>query len=879
MAVLSRLLPALAAALALAGPAAAAPPMQPVDGRFQDQAVLEDLESPMAVRFAPPPDGRIFVADKSGTVRVYESGSDQDPLVTVDLADEVHDFWDRGLLGMTLDPAFAINGRIYVLYTRDAAIGGAPPRWGDTCPDPPGANAAGCVVSGALARITVNELGVATEIRTLIQDEWCQQFPSHSVGTVAFGPDGMLYAGAGDGANFTQPDWGQLPGVAGYPPNPCGDPVDEGGSMRSQDLRTTQDPTGLSGAIIRVDPATGEGAAGNPFASGDAGARRVIAYGLRNPFRWTFRPGTDEIWLGDVGMAAWEEIDVISDADDAVAENFGWPCFEGAGRQAGWTEVPQCGALASSAATPPRFAYEHAKEVVPGDGCRWSHGASVSGMAFPSGYAGEWAGSLFFADYVGGCIFAMAPGDDGRPDPANVALFARSTGSAGPIELQDGPGGDLYYTYFDPEQPGQGSLHRIRYVQGDRGPEAAVVATPTEGPVPLDVAFSAAGSTDPDGDELDYAWDLDGDGAYDDATGAETAHTYPQAGTVRAGVRVTDTLGETASAHVRVTAGDTSPRPVIESPAGGSAWSVGAPIVFQGSAEDDEETLGPGALRWILTLDHCPLTTDGCHVHPIEKVTGASGSIVGPAHDYPSRLVLTLVATDSHGLTGSRSVRLEPRAAEVRVRTDAPGTQASIDGIEGEDVRRTVIAGTRVTIAAEAEQRVGGELWRFGGWSDGAFGATRELAPAQDVSVIAHFDAEPAPAPIATAAPTATAAPGPEAPRAPAPAPLRIRVDRSAGPRRLAPRLPVLVRCSRACSITAAATLIAGRSEHRLPAARALWRPAGRRLELRMPARVRRAARRSLRRGRHVRVRLRLAARDADGRLQRRTVTLPLRLP
>ena len=320
-----RVLAALALSIAVVAPAAAAAPLVPVDGRFQDEAILEDLENPTSVRFAPAPDGRIFVAEKSGRILAFADRRDRDPVVVADLSQDVHDFWDRGLLGMTLDPAFPLNGRLYVLYTRDAAIGGASPRWGDTCPDPPGAMAAGCVVSGALARITVNELGVATEIKTLIKDEWCQQFPSHSVGTVAFGPDGMLYASAGEGASFSQRDWGQLPGKGGYPANPCGDPVNEGGAMRAQDVRTTGDPTGLSGAIIRVDPATGEGAPGNPFATGDAGARRVIAYGLRNPFRWAFRPGTSEIWLGDVGSQEWEELDAIPDASDAVAENFGWP--------------------------------------------------------------------------------------------------------------------------------------------------------------------------------------------------------------------------------------------------------------------------------------------------------------------------------------------------------------------------------------------------------------------------------------------------------------------------------------------------------------------------------------------------------------------------
>jgi hypothetical protein len=245
----------------------------------------------------------------------------------------------------------------------------------------------------------------------------------------------MLYVGAGDGAHFTQRDWGQIAGVDGYPSNPCGDPANAGGSLRAQDVRTPSDPTSLDGAILRIDPDTAEGAAGNPFEGGDAGARRLIAYGLRNPFRWAFRPGTDEICVGDVGLTTWEEINVI--ADDDVAENFGWPCFEGAAPYTGWEHLPLCGSLDAAATTPPAFAYEHFKQVVPDDRCRWNQGGSISGIAFPSGYGGDRADNLFFADYSGVCIFAMEPGVDGRPDPSKVSVFARGSLSGGPVELQE----------------------------------------------------------------------------------------------------------------------------------------------------------------------------------------------------------------------------------------------------------------------------------------------------------------------------------------------------------------------------------------------------------------------------------------------------------
>ena len=395
------------------------------------------------------------------------------------------------------------------------------------------------------------------------------------------------------------------------------------------------------------------------------------------------------------------------------------------------------------------------------------------------------------------------------------------------------------------------------------------------------MTFSAAGSSDPDGDDLSYAWDLDGDGDFADAIGVTAHRTYAEPGSVEAGVLVSDPFGESAEAHVTVTAGNTPPRPVIDAPANGASWSVGEPIAFHGSAEDDQEKLGPDALLWVLTLDHCPQVS-GCHTHPIEHVTGASGTISGPEHDYPSRVVLTLVATDSGGLTGSASVKLEPRPAHVRVKTDTAGTEVSLDGIEGADVQRTVIAGTRVVVAAAAQQAAGDVLWKFEGWDDGVFTATRALLPKADVTLTARFTraATPTPTPAAEDAapePSPTAQePGPVAPVAER-TPPRITVPRQSA-RRLAAVLPLDASCRPECRLSARATLRAAGAEHRLPRPRSRARGAGRRFELRLPAKARAAARNALKRQRAARLEIVITARDSAGARRTVRVRMPLRL-
>jgi glucose/arabinose dehydrogenase len=696
---------------------------------FQEEIVFAGLTQPTAVRFSP--DGRVFVAEKSGLVKVFDNLSDTTPTVFADLRTQVHNFWDRGLLDVALAPGFPTDPWVYVLYTFDAAIGGTAPRWGsvggtsDGCPTPPGATADGCVVAGRLSRLQASG-NVAVGSEQVLIEDWCQQYPSHSIGSLAFGADGALYVSGGDGASFNFVDYGQ----DGAPVNPCGDPpggvggsmsppTAEGGALRSQDVRTTGDPAGLNGAILRVDPATGAGLPDNPMASSsDANARRIVGYGLRNPFRITTRPGTNEVWIGDVGWSSWEEINRLVSPTAAPVDNFGWPCYEGDGRQGGYdaanlTICENLYAAGTTAVEAPYFRYHHNDLVVPNDVCP-KGGSSVAGtsFAFSSGgsYPAEYGGALFFADYTRRCIWAIPTGTNGLPDIAKRRTFVG--GAAQPVDLEIGPGGDLFYVDLG------GTIRRIRYFNQNQPPIAVASANPTNGAAPLTVAFDGTASSDPDGDALTYAWDLDGDGAFDDAAAATASYTYTQPGTHVATLRVSDLSGAAATSSVTISAGNTPPEAVIDTPAAGTTWKVGDTITFSGHASDPQSgTLGASALTWSLVLQHCPST---CHEHPLQTFTGTAGSFVTPDHEYPSHLELRLTATDPGGLSDTTSVRLDPQTVDLTFGANPAGLTLAVGSTsEPAPFTRTAILGSTLSISAPSPQASGGTAYEFVAWSDG----------------------------------------------------------------------------------------------------------------------------------------------------------------
>lgn len=712
---------------------------------FRDETVIGGLIEPTSVAFAP--DGTAFVTQKSGLITTYDrqldgTYSDPEPTDFANLRTAVHNYYDRGLLSLAIDPDFPVRPYVYVVYAwdRDPRRPGEVPAYGepdgyyDDCPEPagadPGGTAPGCVVGARVSRLEAVRQGdswvMAAGGETPLVEAYCLQFPSHAAGSVRFGPDGYLYATVGDGASFDFADYGQVG-------NPCADPAREGGSMRSQDLLTTDDAVGLNGSVIRIDPDTGEPAPGNPAHPQGAVASSAVAIGLRNPFRFTFRPdGGDrpELWVGDVGGNGFEEVNRVLDASavGTGARNFGWPCFEGPGRNPEFQalDLPVCeGLYREGGVAAPYFSYETRGDgLTDDDGCA-SGTASISGVQFMGeAYPAPYDGALAFSDFSRQCVFVLLPGADGLPDPTRIRTLV--AGARSPVDLVTGPDGDLYYTSYGTDDrgfplPGNGSIRRIHHYPGNLPPTARldVVGDPF-GPVPLEVTLDAGASTDEG--PVTYAWDLDGDGVYDDATGPTASRTYTDGtANVLVGVRVTDLDGATSTVQQWLYPGNTPPSLTIEQPTEGATFAVGDPIDLVASATDAEDgsyAARPDRFSWTVSVRHCPSV---CHTHPFTTYAYTSevvGELFAPDHEYPSTLLLTASVIDDRAMTVYESVEVQPRASQVRLRSKPAGANLKATGHVGEGTY-TYIENGLLTVSAPKRQRLGGRVYVFKAWSDG----------------------------------------------------------------------------------------------------------------------------------------------------------------
>src|SRR4051812_29114264 len=732
---------------------------------FADVTVIGNVSEATSVAFAP--DGTAFVALKTGVIKSFDydgaTGQFEGNGTSTNFADlsaNVHNYWDRGLTGIALDPQFGTAGHdfVYVNYTYNRDPRDDPPvvpRWGtpgqqyDECAspattDPP---TAGCVVMDRVTRLTAVKHALGWEMTGTEKEllaSGCFQFGSHASGDVAFGPDGKLYASAGEGASFDTLDHGQYA-------NPCGDPGNEGGSLRAQDYRSTGDPLGVDGTIVRMDPATGL------TLTQETAAGSLVAYGQRNPWRLTFRPKADgtglsnELWSGDVGASEWEEVNRIADVTTpATPVNRGWPCYEGSWtgslRQQGWDALdkPLCESLygeGTGAVVAPYFSYQtRGPLLTPGEDCQ-NDTSSVSGLAFgsaTSSYPAAYRGAMFFSDYARSCIWVLGKKPNGDPDPSAIQPFVQAAET--PVDLVTGPGGDLYYVDYGLDDQGvptenAAGVHRIVYTGSNAAPTARIVADRASGTAPLTVAFDATTSTDPDGDALTYSWDLDGNGTYGDSTAARPSRTYA-AGTYTVGLRVDDGHGHTSTATAQLQSGNTAPVLGTVTPDPSLTWAVGQTISFSAGATDAQDgTLPASAYSWNVAIRHCP--DNVCHTHNLSTFTGPTGSFPAPDHEYPSHLLLTLTVTDSGGLTVTRTIELDPRTVDLSFASAPTGATITVNGDDhGAPYTETFIQGSRLTITAAPATASGAP---FSHWSDGLARSHELSAPSSASTYTATY--------------------------------------------------------------------------------------------------------------------------------------------
>ncbi|MCP3100190.1 PQQ-dependent sugar dehydrogenase [Myxococcus sp. K15C18031901] len=490
---------------------------------YSDVSVAR-VASPTSLGFTP--DGRVLITTQPGHLRVVAGGVLL-PTPALNLASKLCANGERGLLGIAVDPAFAVTHHVFLYYTFNKF---------NTCVS----NTPTVPVNRVSRFLLADDNTVDPASELILLDNLPSTASNHNGGDLQFGSNGYLYISVGDG------------GCQLGDPSRC--------ASQNTTARRLDVPLGK---ILRVRK-NGGIPSDNPFAA-TSGSRRcanpagvppgtgpcqeIFATGLRNPFRIAMKPGTSSFLINDVGQDTWEEID-----EGALGADYGWNTREGHCATGSTTD---CGAPPAGM-TNPLFDYKHGTNPAssPFQGCE-----SITGGAFAP--VGAWDASddnaYFFSDYVCGRLFKLTRGPG---NSVTVAAFATDLGANSAVTLRFGPAGTeqaLYYTTY----AGGGEVRRITFT-GDHNhmPAASLSAAPTQGEAPLTVAFNGAASSDPDGDTLTYLWDF-GDGTLLTQTSSPTtSHVYTTNGTFVVSLRVRDSNGATSvqAANVRVDVVDSTPR-------------------------------------------------------------------------------------------------------------------------------------------------------------------------------------------------------------------------------------------------------------------------------------------------------------------------------
>ena len=351
---------------------------------FQLEPVVKGLNQPTAVTNDGVTPGRLYILEKGGAILIEQDGK-VSGTPFLDITDKVGSAGsEQGLLGLAFHPDYKNNRFFFVDYTD---------RNGNTI----------------IARYTTASDGNTADPNSAKQImEIDQPYANHNGGQLAFGPDGMLYIGMGDGGSE-------------------GDPLGNG-----------QKTDTLLGKILRIDVGHGDPYAippDNPFANGDGGKPEIWDFGFRNPWRFSFDRQTGDLFIGDVGQAKWEEIDYIA-AGSKGGLNFGWKIMEGAHCYSPATNCDQSGLVL------PISKFDH------GSGCSVIGGYVYRGSQFP-----QINGVYFYSDYCSGIVWAITHDASGAWTTTRVVDSSSTYASYS--SFGEDLSGELYVTDLN------GALYRL----------------------------------------------------------------------------------------------------------------------------------------------------------------------------------------------------------------------------------------------------------------------------------------------------------------------------------------------------------------------------------------------------------------------------------
>jgi glucose/arabinose dehydrogenase len=348
-----------AAALSSAPGSPVSPDFNPANISISLRTIASGFSSPVLVTNAGDGSKRLFVVEQGGRIKIITQGGSVRATPFLDIHKGISSGGERGLLGLAFHPNFKSNHKLYVNFTN---------RSGDTA------------INEYRVTTNANRVSTTTARRILTID---QPYANHNGGNLAFGPDGYLYIGMGDG------------GSAGDP----GNRAQNVNSLLGKMLRINVN--GTSGSRQYRIPST------NPYV-GRTGRDEIWARGLRNPWRWSFDRATGNLWIGDVGQGRYEEVDrsLKGSRGAGWGVNYGWHVMEGR-----HCYIPSSGCN-TSGKTLPVVEYTHAY------GCSVTGGFVYRGSFYPM-----LRGGYFFGDFCSGRIWTISAG---ARSPASRTFLYRS---------------------------------------------------------------------------------------------------------------------------------------------------------------------------------------------------------------------------------------------------------------------------------------------------------------------------------------------------------------------------------------------------------------------------------------------------------------------